>query len=66
MWFNITQSLSGVAGKQKPDSTVKMYTGTSLADIIKNKTNKGITLEKNNQEFTLESDQHVLIVAVGA
>ena len=34
MWFNISQSLSGVAGKQKPDSTLKMYIGNSFKDII--------------------------------
>jgi hypothetical protein len=44
MWFNISQSLSG----DVPDSTVKMYTGDSFLDILKNKTNKGVTLDKKS------------------
>lgn len=54
-----------MAGKQAPDSTVKMYIGDSFADIIKTKTNKGLTLDTKSQEFTVGTDKHVIIVAVG-
>ena len=56
IWINISQSHSGVAGKKKADNTVRIYTGSSFEDIIRNGHKTGITLDSLNKDFTYTAD----------
>lgn len=44
MELNISQSFKGVAGKNSPNTVVRIYEGANLTDIIKNGEKTGINI----------------------
>ena len=63
--INITQSMKGVAGKNEPNTKLRIYEGANLTDILKNGEKTGKTITEKQSTLIFDSSKHILIIASG-